>query len=91
MTAATLRRFTLPPAFWRDHLERCAEHPGTRVVVKDTARRVVVDLDAEALADLKSDADYYAGDGAPDMPGLQGLHASARATLRAIAVAEDYR
>lgn len=83
MTHAT--RYTLPPAFWQDHAERCGDHPGRRVVISASARRAVVELDAGALADLKSDADYYGGDGAPDAPGLAGLRASARATLRALA------
>ncbi len=91
-TVAALFRFELPPAFWRDHLERCGAHPGIRNVIKDRgygkSGNVIVDLDAEALADLKSDADYYGGSGAPDMPGLSGLHQSARATLRAIAKKE---
>jgi hypothetical protein len=86
MTAATQtaqHRFTLPRIFWTDHFERCAEHPGVRVVVKETANRVTVDLDAAALADFISDARHYANDGV-DPDGIRHICRSARAALRAL-------
>jgi hypothetical protein len=89
MTAATQtaqHRFTLPCIFWTDHFERCAEHPGIRVVVKWTANRVIVDLDAVALANLKSDAEHYATDSV-DAPDMGRICRSARATLRALGCA----
>lgn len=76
-------RFTLPRVFWEDHYERCAAHPGQRVVIKRTKRHVIVDLDAAALVDLRSDAWHYAHDGLDAAPA--GLCISARFTLLAIA------
>lgn len=84
MTAATqtaLQRFVLPRIFWTDHFERCADHPGVRVVVKESAHRVTVGLDAVALADFRSDAEHYANDGTD---AQQCFVRSARAALVAI-------
>jgi|LakMenEpi03Aug12_release.lakeMendotaPanAssembly.Ray.scaffolds.fasta_scaffold3119956_1 threonine aldolase len=86
MTAVTQtaqQRFTLPRIFWTDHFERCAEHPGVRVVVKETANYVTVDLDAVALADLTSDAKHYADEGV-DGPHTRRLCRSARMVLWAL-------
>lgn len=80
-------RITVPSKFYLDHRSRdCGE---TGVIVSQSKRYVTVDLDSEALADLKSDADYYAdlGVGAFD-PYMSGLVRSAEATLRRIAQAE---
>jgi hypothetical protein len=54
-----IRRLSLPAIFWRDHYDRCSDHEGVRVIVQDNGRRVIVELDDAALADLKSDAEYY--------------------------------
>jgi hypothetical protein len=75
-------QLTPPPRFWEDHMERCGEHPGSRIVVKSTRSRVTVRLDEEAFANLKSDADHYANDGTGAAP--RGLCISAATTLRAI-------
>ena len=85
-TSATLERFTIPRTFWIDHAERCFEHDGVRELIKENGTHVVVDLDAVALANLESDAEYYVSKYGPDQIG-GGLRASARATLRAIAAA----
>jgi len=82
-TAAALQRFTIPRTFWIDHADRCGDHAGFRELVAEMGTRVIVDLDAVALANLKSDAEYYASEDGPDRIG-GGLRASARATLRAL-------
>lgn len=75
--------YRLPPAFYDDHVARALP---AGVVVKSTARSVWVELDAEAFAELRSDAVYYrdemtvAGFG-PEGFGLVG---SARATVKAL-------
>ena len=75
----------LPPRFWDDHYQRCAENPGERREIKVTKRYALVELDAEALEDLVSDAVYYGGKYAPDaFTWLNGIKASARATVRAL-------
>lgn len=76
--------FTLPALFWRDHFERCAAHPGTREIIRDGRLTVRVDLDAEALADLKSDAELYASPYGPDVDDGGALRRSAARTLKAI-------
>lgn len=78
------KRFVLPRCFWVDHFERCSEHPGERVVVKETANRVTVDLDGAAFDNLLSDAQHYADDGV-DAADMRRICRSARATLRALA------
>lgn len=93
MTAATktaLQRFVLPRRFWTDHFERCADHPGIRVIVKESVNYATVDLDAVALADLVSDAKHYADDGV-DGPGTGRLRRSARMVLWALGRADDLR
>ena len=74
----------LPRRFWDDHYERCCAHPGLREEVKTSKREVTVCLDGEALANLKSDADYYSDPTGFDTsdPWMRGLIASARATLK---------
>jgi hypothetical protein len=52
-------------------------------LVRETKAAVYVELDAAALADLRSDAAYYS-DAAMFERELSGLCASARATVRAI-------
>lgn len=77
---APVSAYKLPPRFYHDHVARdCL--PG--VLVRETSRQVVVELDAAAYADLLSDADYYS-DASAFEPDLFGLCASARATYRAL-------
>jgi hypothetical protein len=71
----------LPPRFYDDHVSR--ELPSGEVIHR-TAREVTVLLTEEEWAELRSDAEHYAGgarNGFED-PGLLGLVTSARATLR---------
>jgi hypothetical protein len=71
----------LPPRFYDDHVSR--ELPaGTEI--HRTARLVTVELSREDYAELRSDAEHYAGGRASgfDDPDLFGLVSSARATLR---------
>lgn len=80
-----LRRFCLPGLFWSDHFDRCSSHAGVRRVHRaSSGGSVVVDLDAAALADLRSDAEFYASPDGPDAPGLGRLIRSAEATLVAL-------
>jgi hypothetical protein len=76
-------RLTLPRAFWEDHFDRCADHPGKREEIKTNARTVIVELDAEALDDLRSDADHY-GDANGWESWLRPLIRSAQMTKQAI-------
>lgn len=82
-----MHRLTLPGIFWRDHLDRCSEHDGERVVIRDDGRRVIVELDDEALNDLRSDAGYYSDgvDFCGEKQAYRPLINSARATVRALA------
>ncbi len=82
----TMRRLILPGIFWRDHYDRCSDHDGERVIIRDDGRRAVVELDDAALADLKSDAEYYADgvDFCGEKAAYRSLIRSARATLRVI-------
>jgi hypothetical protein len=75
--------YRLPPAFWRDHHARDLPEEGYSRLVRETKAAVYVELDAAALADLRSDAAYYS-DAAMFERELSGLCASARATVRAI-------
>ncbi len=84
---AQTHRLLLPGIFWRDHYDRCEEHPGKRLVIYDEgSNRVRVELDAVALDDLHSDARYYANgvDFAGEKEAYRSLINSARATVRAI-------
>lgn len=80
-------RLIVPGIFWRDHYDRCGDHDGNRVIIDDTGRRAIVELDDEALANLKSDADHYSDgvDFAGERAAYRALIESAKATLRAIA------
>jgi len=75
----------LPRYFWEDHESRGL--PSGRLV-KTLARRVRVELDEAAAAEIRSDADHYATD--VDLrSSLPGLAASARATVAAIDKAQE--
>ena len=82
-----MHRLTVPGIFWRDHIVRCADHPGERIVIGVEDGRVVVELDDEALKNLRSDADYYSDgvDFACELCADRSLINSARATVRALA------
>lgn len=78
---------TLPSRFWDDHMERECEE-GATIPLEDrsleertTSRGTVVSMTHAGIAELWSDADYYASEMGRDYPGLAS---SARATLRAI-------
>lgn len=75
-----MRLIRLPAHFYRDHEERDLPTP---CAVRRTRRHVHVSADDPHLAELRSDAAYYADPNGPDGCG-QGLATSARATLRAI-------
>lgn len=82
-----MKRYHLPPAYYADHLQR--DCGATGVIVKETTRRVTVDLDAVAYLDLVSDCEWFidtAGMGGFDSPGFSpiGLRRSAEATLKAL-------
>ena len=72
----------VPPRFWDDHYERCADHDGSRNEVRRTTKYVEVELDDDALTDLGSDAEYYANPYGPDVEDVYGaaLKRSAKAT-----------
>jgi hypothetical protein len=82
-----MRRLTLPGIFWRDHYDRCSDHDGERIVIRDNGRRAIVELDNQALADLKSDAEHYSDgvDFCGEKAAYRSLINSARATVRALA------
>lgn len=83
-----IRRLTLPGIFWRDHYDRCGDQDGERREVRDNGRTVVVELDDEALNNLRSDAWYYSPPGAPngmnDWNDGRAIIRSAQATVRAL-------
>lgn len=71
---------TVPAKFYWDHVDRdCL--PGT--VVKSNKSKVTVELDDEALADLRSDAEYYSIKDQFERE-LHGLCSSAQATVFAL-------
>jgi len=81
-----MHRLKLPPTFWDDYYtgRGLPPEPCECKVVKATRTYVIVELDDEALADLKDDAGYYCDPNGPDAPYLGGIKTSARATLKAI-------
>ena len=77
--------YRLPPRFYTDHRSRdCGQ---TGIVLKQTSKFVEVVLDDTAIADLRSDADYYVHEGVGSN-GMDreflGLVSIAAATLRAL-------
>ena len=84
----SMHRLVLPGIFWRDHYDRCGDHEGERLVIKDsgeTRTRVTVELDDIALGDLLSDANYYVYPGADwGEAYLRAIGRSARATIDAV-------
>lgn len=73
----------VPAKFWWDHYNRDLDD--TSRVVKGSGHRVLLEMNPAAIAELASDADYYAtGFTGEDAADLRGLIASAKATLKAL-------
>jgi hypothetical protein len=77
----------VPTVFWDDHITRDCEigagiaEVDRSIELKATGRGTTVSMTHTAIAELWSDADYYASEMGRNYPGLAS---SARATLRAI-------
>lgn len=77
----------LPPRFFEDHMSRDCEDAAQiatadrTVELRETSKAVIVEMSHAGIAELWSDADYYASEMGGNYPGLAS---SARATLRAI-------
>jgi len=73
----------VPARFYQDHTDR-SNTPELLVdaVIKDSGSYLFVELNDDQIANLLSDAEYYA-DGV-DYPELRGLQKSAKATVKAI-------
>lgn len=96
--AAKRFEITVPARFWDDHASRETEYTalyetGANIStdeltneVKRSGSRVTLSMNLLCIAELASDADYYAT-GMTGEPGLNGLIASAKATVRALAKA----
>lgn len=84
---STRIELVVPTAFWDDHVSRDCEigagigEADRSVEIKQTSKGTLVSMTEAAIAELWSDADYYASEMGRDYPGLAS---SARATLRAI-------
>lgn len=74
-------QISLPATFYWDHVER--DLPGGIVLTKSKSK-VKVEVTDEELAEILSDARYYASDGRYMGPNFRGVTASAKATVRAI-------
>ena len=72
----------LPAKFYLDHRARDCGESGK--IVRSTKNYIIVELDAAALDDLLSDADYYASLQGDDFHENKGVCLSARATVTAI-------
>jgi hypothetical protein len=73
----------VPVRFYDDHEMRDLSE-GAEIIAKK-GHRYLVEFTPAALAELRSDADYYAtGFTGEDAAEIRGLIASARATLRAL-------
>ena len=71
--------YKLPPRFYYDHRNR--DLPSGEIV-KETSNYVFVELTDDEKDELVSDARYYVEESSHMPNHLQGLIASARATLR---------
>lgn len=71
----------IPKRFYDDHVARELAAPE---IVRETASYYFIDRASKHLAELLSDAEYYAGDGGPDWREGLGIRLSAAATVRAI-------
>jgi hypothetical protein len=75
-------RLRLPPAFYDDHVSR--DLP-SGVEIRRTSRYVEIEAEDDDLAEIYSDASYYADPvGGPNWPEGVGIRASARATVKAM-------
>ena len=73
----------VPATFALDHLDRCRGQAGEITLVARKGHSAILEVDAESLDNLRSDARYYADPFGPDMLP-PGLRASAKRTLAAI-------
>ena len=72
----------LPAMFWQDHAERDLDS-GT--LIRRSGRRVFVRCTPHELAEILSDAEFYADQNGPsDFDGAAALRRSAAATVRSI-------
>ena len=70
----------IPSTFYFDHVNRDLSKG---IIIKEYASgKVLVEMNDEEIADLLSDAEYYAE--GVDYQELKGLQSSAKATVRAI-------
>lgn len=76
------KAYKLPPRFYLDHVARDCGKSGK--VVHSTKNYLIVELDSVALDDLLTDALYYVECADTFDPPLNGLVASAKATIKAI-------
>lgn len=72
----------IPPRFYLDHIARDCGKSGK--VVRSNKKYIIVELDAEALDDLLTDALYYIECADTFCPPMPALVASAKATINAI-------
>lgn len=75
----------LPQRFLMDHEDRALPTPE---VVKQTKAHFFVRADDPNLSELLNDAEFYSHRWGPDGEGLEGIKASARATVKAIKEAQ---
>jgi len=78
----TLTRVTIPARFWDDHRARDCNRAG--IEVGRTTSRVTITLDEHGIAELVSDAQYYATEWRYMGRQFIGLGRSAAATLAAL-------
>jgi hypothetical protein len=78
---STTYRIDALAVFWDDHADRCAVET---VEVKRLSDTVRLDLTGPQIADLRSDADYYADFTGEDRQANFGIVTSAKATVRRI-------
>lgn len=78
----TTYTLSIPPKFWNDHADRCAERDISTV---KKGKRVLVELTGDEVADLYSDAIHYSDASDFDWEDARAMSISARATVKAIA------
>ncbi len=80
--------YRVPRRFWDDHELRIDDESLEPEVINETTRHVYLAMTPAQLADLISDAHYYAGECGAEMVGqdrgMLGIVSSARATLKAL-------
>ena len=82
-----MKTYVLPPAFYADHTFRALPEEGVSRLVNETKRKVTVEMDAPAYADLLSDSYHYGWNMA--VAGYEdiGMIGSAKATHKALVAA----